>query len=195
MQPAHPHLRQQRINFAAPARRQDQNHTLPKNSWGDFLGPKSPLCLWCYLQNPNRNSARDDFVDFRYLCQMLMTHDVDIFGLPESGLDWKQHTPQNKCRQIMDDFWDHTRLVTLTSNVTCDSFTQFGSTCPGITGKWSGRILEQGMDSHGLGRWSYVRLHGKNGREIIIVRVYQACQALSGPSGQKLPTMHNNGTC
>ena len=162
MIPTQQPLRQQRINFAIPARRQEQNHTLPKNSWGDFLGPKHPSHLRCYLQNPNRISARDDFVDFRYLCQMLMTHDVDIFGLPESGLDWKQHTPRNKCRQIMDDFWNHTRLVTSTSNISCNSFTQFGGTCTGITGKRSGRILEQGMDSHGLERWSYIRLHGKN---------------------------------
>ena len=89
----------------------------------------------------------------------------------------------------MDDFWDHTILVTLTSNITCDLFTQFGGTCTGITGKWSGRILEQGMDSYGLGRWSYVRLHGKNGREIIIVTAYQACKASIRTIGRKLP-MH-----
>ena len=97
-----------------------------------WFNSSSPHLL-CYLQNPNRISARDDFVDFQYLCQMLMTHEVDIFGLPESGLDWKQHTPPNKCRQIMYDFWDHTRLVTSTSNITCNSFTQFGGTCTGIT--------------------------------------------------------------
>ena len=132
-------VRQQQINFATPARRQEQNQKLPQNSWGDFLGPKSPARLCCYLQNPNRISARDSFVDFRYLCQMLMTHEVDIFALPGSGLDWKQHTPRNKCRQIIDDFWQHTRLVTSTSNVLCDSFTQFGVTCTGITHQTPGQ--------------------------------------------------------
>ena len=41
------------------------------------------------------------------------------------------------------------------------------------------------MDSHGLGHWSYIRIHGKNGREIIIVKAYQACKASIGTIGSK----------
>jgi hypothetical protein len=177
-QPSDGPLRQQRINFQTPARRRDQaNKKIPHKYWGDYLGPKNPEHFRCYLQNPNCISPRDDFVDFRYLCQALFSHDVDLFGLPESGLDWKQHEPRNKCRQILDDFWQHARLITSTSDIPCESFTQYGGTCTGVTGKWSGRILDQGMDSHGLGRWSYVRIHGKNGREVLIATVYQACKA------------------
>ena len=80
------HLRQQRINFATLTRRREQNHPLPQNyCWVDFLGPKNPAHLRCYLQNPNRISARDNFVDFQYLYQMLTMHDVNIFGLSETG--------------------------------------------------------------------------------------------------------------
>lgn len=149
-------LRQQRLNFNTPAGRNAQNRRkLPNNYWGDFLGPKHAEHLRVYLQNPNRISACDDFVDFRYLCQVLLSNDVDIFGLSETGVDWKQHEPRMKCQQILDDFWQHTRLITSTSNVSLDSYTQFGGTCTGVTGKWTGRIVQQGMDSHGLGRWSY----------------------------------------
>ena len=179
-------LRQQRINFTTPARRRAQPQCKLSNKfWGDFLGPKFHEHLRVYLQNPNRISARDDFVDFRYLCQVLFSNDVDIFGLSETGLDWKQHEPRIKCRQIMDDFWQHARLVTSTSNVPCDSFTQFGGTCTGVTGKWSGRISEQGMDSHGLGRWSFVKIHGKNGRAVLIATIYQACKASISTIGSK----------
>ena len=158
-------LRQQQLNFAT--RQDNENKTKSfRRTTGEISLVQRAQHIFAVTSKilVASASARDDFVDFRYLCQMLMTHEVDIFGLPaESGLDWKQHTPRNKCRQIMDDFWQHTRLVTSTSNVKCDLFTQFGGTCTGVTGKWSGRILEQGRDSHGLGRWSYIRLHGKNG--------------------------------
>ena len=107
-------------------------------------------------------------------------HNVDIFGLSETGLDWKQHIPRNKCRQIMDDFWQHARLVTSASSyVQCNLFTaQFSSTCTGVTGRWSGRILDQGMDSHGLGWWSYVWcIHWKNRRKVLLITItaYKAC--------------------
>ena len=114
-----------------------------------------------------------------------MRHNIDIFRLSETGLDWKQYTPRNKCRQIMADFWQQARLVTSTSNVWCDLFTQFGGTCTGVTGKWPGRILEEGMDSQGLSRWSYIRIHGKNGREVLMVPAYQACKASIGTTGSK----------
>ena len=53
------------------------------------------------------------------------------------------------------------------------------------TGKWSGQIIEQGMDSHGLGQWRYIRIYGKNGREVLMVTAYQACKASIGTIGSK----------
>jgi hypothetical protein len=178
-------LRQQLLNFSCPARRMSQNtRQLPNNCWGDFLGPKHKKYLRVYLQNPNRISARDDFVDFHHLCQALCSNDVDILGLSKTGLDWKQHGPRNKCRPILD-VWQHSRLIALTSNVSSESFTQFGGTCTGVTGERSGRISAQGMDSHGLGRWSHALIHGKNGRKVLIATAYQACKASIGTSGSK----------
>jgi hypothetical protein len=185
-QPTNRTLRQQRIQFIPVRRRIAATPSqLPAKYWGDFLGPKDPNHLRIYLQNPNRISAKDDFVDFQYLCQALFSNDVDIFGLSETGLDWKQHGPRSRCRQIMDDFWQHTRLITSTSSIASDTYTQFGGTCTGVTGKWSGRISEQGMDSHGLGRWSYVSITGKNGRQVLITTVYQACKASISTIGSK----------
>jgi hypothetical protein len=161
------------------------NRQSPHNHWGDFLGPKHKKHLRVHLQSPNRISARDDFVHFQSLSQALCSNDVDIFGLSETGLDWKQHGPRNKCRQILDNFWQHSRLIASTSNVSSESFTQFRGTCTGVTGKWSGRISAQGMDSHGLGRWSYALIHGKNGREVLIATAHQACKASIGTIGSK----------
>lgn len=62
---------------------------------------------------------------------------------------------------------------------------QFGGTCTGVTGKWTGRIAEQGMDSHRLGRWSHVTITGKNGRKVLITTVYQACKASIAAVGAK----------
>jgi hypothetical protein len=40
------------------------------------------------------------------------------------------------------------------------------------------------MDSHGFGRWSCVRINGKDGREVQIVAACQACKASIGINGK-----------
>jgi hypothetical protein len=137
------------------------------------------------MQNPNRISARENFTDFEYLCQNLLTHDVDIFSLPETGIDWKKHQPRNRCRQILDNFWQHSRLITSTSDIRSELALQSGGTCTGVTGKWPGRIASQGMDAHGFGRWSYVTITGKNGRKVLVTTVYQTCKTRIAVAGAK----------
>jgi hypothetical protein len=176
-------FRQHRIPFRP--RQTDAPVASNNNYWGDYLGPKYPSHLRIYMQNPNRISARENFTDFEYLCQNQLTHDVDIFSLPETGIDWKKHQPPNRCRQILDSFGQHSRLITSTSDIHSDSVLQFGGTCTGVTGKWSGRIASQGMDTHGLGRWSYITITGKNGRKILITTLYQTCKSRIAAVGTK----------
>ena len=47
----------------------------------------------------------------------MLAHDVDIFGLSETGADWKQGYPWNPCNQILRDFWPHLRLIGSTSDI------------------------------------------------------------------------------
>ncbi len=148
---------------------------LANDYYGNPLGPKAEGHMRILLQNPNKISAQNDFVDFQYICQRMLAHDVDIFGLSETGIDWKQGYPRNRCVNIMKDFWPHSRLVGSTSDTLSETVVQYGGTCTAVTGKWTGRIESSGSDPHGMGRWSYVRLNGKNGRRVTIVTVYQVC--------------------
>lgn len=45
----------------------------------------------------------------------------------------------------------------------------------GALGKWVGRIDDKGADPEGLGRWSFMVFNGKNGRKVLVVVAYQAC--------------------
>jgi hypothetical protein len=46
-----------------------------------------------------------------------------------------------------------------------------------------------GSDYHGLGRWSHIRLNGKNGRRVTIVTVYQVCKQSVSTAGAKTARM------
>jgi hypothetical protein len=135
---------------------------LANDYYGSPLGPKADGHLRLLLHNPNRISAQNDFVDFQYICQRMLAHDVDIFSLSETGVDWKLGYPRNRCNQLLRDFWPHSRLIGSTSDIASKEVVQHGGTCT-VTDKWTGRIESSGSDPHGLGRWSHVRLNGKNG--------------------------------
>jgi hypothetical protein len=53
---------------------------------------------------------------------------------------------------------------------------QFGGICAIVTDKWTGRTEWSETDSKGLGRWSWIRLNGKNVRRITIITVCQVCK-------------------
>jgi hypothetical protein len=49
-----------------------------------------------------------------------------------------------------------------------------------ITGKWQAQVAEMGVDSRGLGRWSYFKLSSKKSN-LIIITAYRPCKAF-GPT-------------
>lgn len=175
-------LRQTRL--FTPTERTTDNK-LPNNYYGNPLGPKADGHARFLMNNPNKISAQNNFVDFQYICQRMLAHDVDIWGLSETGVDWKQPFVRNRCNQILKDFYPHSRLIGSTSDVPCQGAVQYGGTCTVVTDKWIGRIESSGSDSHGLGRWSWIRLNGKNGRRVTLVTVYQVCNQAISTAGAK----------
>jgi hypothetical protein len=119
----------------------------------------------------------------------MLSREVDIFGLSETGVNWKQAHPRDQCDQTLQDFWPRSRLVGSTSDIPSKEEVQRGGTCTVVTKKWTGRIESSCSDHHGLGRWSHVRLNGKNGRRVTIVTVHQACKQNISTTGAKTAHM------
>jgi hypothetical protein len=51
-----------------------------------------------------------------------------------------------------------------------------------VTDDYVGRVTESGSDLE-MGRWSYIRILDKNGRNIIILSAYQVCQQQEETAG------------
>jgi hypothetical protein len=68
----------------------------------------------------------------------------------------------------------------------------------GVTDDYAGRVVETGSDVE-MGRWSYTRMLGKNGRSIIIVSACQVCNQQANTTGnrtafaQQLSLLRRNG--
>jgi hypothetical protein len=66
---------------------------------------------------------------------------------------------------------------TQTSRATESFLSQYqpGGTATVLCDNWVSRMLQKGEDPLGLGRWSYITLHGKGSKQITIITGYNAC--------------------
>jgi hypothetical protein len=109
-----------------------------------------------------------------------MASRVDIFGFSETNLDWLRHAIRDKCGKVCNDFYGTSLLSTSTSSLRSNRNCKPGGTCTGLTQQYCGRYQNSGSDPHGLGRWSFIRLHGKDGKSINIVTAYRVCRLTIG---------------
>ena len=70
------------------------------------------------------------------------------------------------------------------STLTCSSSTTWsasyvkpGGTMLSVDGNWSSRISKRGQDSHGMGRWSYVTLNGRDNTKLTVICAYRCCKS------------------
>jgi hypothetical protein len=45
----------------------------------------------------------------------------------------------------------------------------------GISNKLCGRFQASGSDPHGLGRWSFIQMYGKDGKSLVVITAYRVC--------------------
>ena len=146
-----------------------------------------------YLQNINGTSTELDWIEWKDQMKTLQDLKVDGFSFTETNLIW---TPEQirKARKLGGDRFKQFRLITSASNdPTSRPSYQPGGTCTGVTNKLSGRIIEEGNDPSGLGRWSYYCLEGKSTgnnkkgvpipRRIYVVTAYCVAQTDSAKPG------------
>jgi hypothetical protein len=53
-----------------------------------------------------------------------------------------------------------------------------------VTDDYAGRVVKTGSDEE-MGRWSYTRMLGRQGREIVVVSAYQVCNQQANQVGDR----------
>ena len=60
-------------------------------------------------------------------------------------------------------------MIYSTSTIKSGSNVKFGGTGMVMDSNWSSRIIVKGQDPSGMGRWSFVKLLGKERKELLLV--------------------------
>ena len=101
-------------------------------------------------------------------------YNFDVFGMAETNVAW-QHVPQRD--RVYDRFKGKLEFSKFVSSNNKDpefiDKQQSGGTLTMCHGHACARVMDCGRDNSILGRWSWLRLRGSNGRTLRFVTVYR----------------------
>jgi exonuclease III len=139
----------------------------------DMILPKPPNTTRLVDLNINGLRRVDDYQDVLEIGQATKMHAVDMLAFQETNIDWRSHA-KSKTYERLQKVYHHIRMSTSSSTTKYNTPYQPGGTMVAVTDDYVGRVTEIGSDRE-MGRWSYIRLLGKRGRNIVIASVYNVC--------------------
>jgi exonuclease III len=163
----------------------------------DMLLPKPENTTRLLSMNINGFRRANDFQDVLETAQALKVSSADIINFQETNINWRSPCLSH-CYEKFRRVYHHARISTSSSIITYRTYYQPGGTMSVVTDDYVGRIVETGSDSE-MGRWSYTRMLGKHGRQIVVVSAYQVCNQQANQVGdrtafaQQLSLLRRNG--
>jgi len=134
-----------------------------------------------WFNNVNTLSTHNDFSALHELLTELKFYKISIIALQETNIDWTQYKIRDKCGEIFREHFGNAHVVTSTSSIKAPNTWKPGGTLLAVVGPWSTRVLDSGTDE--LGRWTWIKLQGREQESITIYNVYNVCKNAIGRAG------------
>jgi len=167
--------------------RQQYDENRHTGIYGDHLKPKKKGMVRLLFQNPQGLGPMNELTQLQTskitkLKETLLKHDIDLLGLSEVNKDWRKIPHQQTLWSISDGWFEHRRLsMSINTKVRAHSKVQFGGTLMLAVNRLAHSIVSIDEDPRGLGRWTSMRLKGKNNSLCRIICAYCPCLS-QGPS-------------
>jgi hypothetical protein len=125
------------------------------------------------------------------MIQHLLQHQYDIIAINETNKNWRHISHEQRPWRTLSGVWQssHMHFNYNTIDMTSDK-SQPGGTGIISTGTNAHRIMGQGKDTTGLGRWSWTKYRGKEGLSFVVVSVYRPVVNSSGESPNSTWNQH-----
>ena len=108
---------------------------------------------------------------------------VNVMCLSETQTAWEKGIVRQAITKEIKKQDKYASITGSSSEVISASFVKPGGTAVFSDGDWTSRIIKKGMDSTGLGRWSYTTVAGKKDTKLTFICGYRCC------NGQKISTV------
>ena len=161
-------------------------HTDPMNTfvdddspWGNPMTEKDENNVRICMENVNNiTSMIDGNHKLDQAKAWLIKNDVDVACWIELGVPWHRRRLKEKLKSIMKcSSWNAQLTVTANNIHEETGRRQFGGTATMAFNSIVATVAGSGVDTSGLGRWSWIKLQGKHGKSTTIITAYCPCMS------------------
>jgi len=148
---------------------QQLNLTHNNDQWGDTLS-SSPNIFCIASKNVNTLSPDDNLLQWRGVAHAMGSFNVNTLTIQEPNTKWTDHL-QHRVKRIFQQTFRRAALSTSNSTEPSNTY-QPGGTALTLVGPHATRLITSGQDTSGMGCWSYIELHGKHNKRLVIASAY-----------------------
>ena len=150
--------------------------------YGDIMERKPQSTLRIMLHNVNRLPLNAKHDKSKKLFSTIANKQIDIALITEVGINWKKANSNDRWYERTRNIFQSSKSETahninepqMTANI------QFGGVAITAVDDCSHRVISQGSDPTGLGRWAWMRLEGKSNHHLRVISAYRPVDS-TGP--------------
>ena len=143
--------------------------------WGDKMDQKQSGTIRLFFQNLNGIKYDQLGGEMGWYGHYMAENEIDILGIAEHNVDNCSPSVVLATRQALHRIERNFSLTIGGTTTKMETPYKPGGTLTVARGNIRGRIMERGSDK--LGRWTYVRIRGKQGKSLWVLTVYQVCKS------------------
>ena len=106
---------------------------------------------------------------------LLRTWEANVVCLSETQTAWEIPKITSAVAKEVKRMDRYGGIIGSSSNIATSSVVKPGGSAMVWDGNWGSRIIEKGTDPYKMGRWSYIKINGRNKCKLSIFTVYRCC--------------------
>jgi hypothetical protein len=142
--------------------------------WGDNCCEKEANCIRIGGLNIGTFPGYKTNVKLQKLHEYITRHEFDILGFQELNTHWKKRPSGTQMEELIFGWFTRLRMnLSYFKQYPASDGQQQGGVAQWAIGGIADRANERGEDPTGLGRWTWQRLQGKQGRALRVATAYR----------------------
>ncbi len=147
--------------------------TKPNELWGTSIHEKEKGVIRFAQQNIRGIKFTPDGLNFGKVFSDIKNMAVDVSMIIETNLEWKEKEVLSTAKDAANAVFGTARIITSSSETAWEGSWKPGGTMMCVVEDSIGRILEEGQDIWGLGRWTRIRMIGQGGKFLVVYGAYR----------------------
>jgi hypothetical protein len=153
---------------------QDTEGPQVESIWGDFCDEKEVNYMRIGALNIGTFPGHKTSTKLHKLHEFIDRHEFDIIGFQEVNTNWQKRDSGTQMEELIYGWFTRMRMNTAYYKGYPSQIShQQGGVSQWAIGGMADRATERGEDTTGLGRWTWQRLQGKQGRFLRVVTAYR----------------------